>query len=376
MKKIKIVYLIDELYVGGTEKQLLQTLRFLDRSRFEPTLICLRSSPYLEALELECRVMVLNVVSLRSFSALRKWIGLVRWVQKERIDILQTYFFDANLFGVLAGKMSGRVRILSCRRDMGYWVTPNLLWWLKRVNPFVDRFLVNSQAIERNLSVQERVNGERVDVIPNGVDTDYFSGVQQVAVETEKKTLSIPAASLVVGMTANLNRPVKRVELFIRAAGRVHAELPQAYFLVLGDGKLKPDLEALAKREGVEHNVIFLGLREDFLPYLAMMDVGCLTSDSEGFPNAILEYMAAGLPVVATDGGGVGELVQDDETGFLVPTGDVEAVASAILRLLKNAALRETFGNRARKIVEQEYAWERIVERFQAYYVSILENRP
>ncbi len=376
MKKIKIVYLIDELYVGGTEKQLLQTLRFLDRSRFEPTLICLRSSPYLEALELECRVMVLNVVSLRSFSALRKWIGLVRWVQKERIDILQTYFFDANLFGVLAGKMSGRVRILSCRRDMGYWVTPNLLWWLKRVNPFVDRFLVNSQAIERNLSVQERVNGERVDVIPNGVDTDYFSGVQQVAVETEKKTLSIPAASLVVGMTANLNRPVKRVELFIRAAGRVHAELPQAYFLVLGDGKLKPDLEALAKREGVEHNVIFLGLREDFLPYLAMMDVGCLTSDSEGFPNAILEYMAAGLPVVAPAVGGVGELVQDDETGFLVPTGDVEAVASAILRLLKNAALRETFGNRARKIVEQEYAWERIVERFQAYYVSILENRP
>ena len=148
MKRIKLLYLIDELNIGGTEKQLLAVLDRLDRDNFEIYLVCLRGTDFFNVCSLNCHKTVLNVRSLASFSGLKALIIFSRFLKKEKIDIIQTFFFDATVFGVLAAKIAGVNRVLSSRRDMGFWYTPVTLAVLMFINTLTHRIVVNSESIK------------------------------------------------------------------------------------------------------------------------------------------------------------------------------------------------------------------------------------
>ena len=314
MKKIKILFIIDELNIGGTEKQLLSIIELLDQNIFKPYLVCLRSTEFFEKYEMHCTKLILGVGSLFSLDGFRKLIGFSKYLRQERISIVQTFFFDSTVFGVLAAKLARVKKTISCRRDMGFWYTPKLLKILYVINLMTDRILVNSQAIKENVVDKENVNPNKIDVIYNGINLEPFS--VKYDVKSKRSDLAIPPTDLVVGIVANLNRQVKRVDLFIAAASNVLKQNAHVSFIIVGDGHLRSTLENQANTLGILNKIHFVGSQYDVIPYLQMMDIGVLTSESEGFSNSIIEYLAVGLPVICFDCGGNDELIEHGVNGF------------------------------------------------------------
>jgi glycosyltransferase involved in cell wall biosynthesis len=172
---------------------------------------------------------------------------------------------------------------------------------------------------------------------------------------------------------ATLDRPVKRIDLFLEAARFVQQRRPGTRFLVVGDGQMRPELESLAGRLGLR-DVLFSGATADVGRYLAEMDVGVMCSDSEGFANAILEYMAAGVATVARDVGGNGELLTDGETGRLVGGADPEAIADAVTQLLADPELRGAMARNARDAALTRFSMNACLRLHQQYYEKLFER--
>ena len=169
-------------------------------------------------------------------------------------------------------------------------------------------------------------------------------------------------------MLANLNRSVKRVQDFIAAAALVHRCHPETTFLVVGGGHLQPDLERQAADLGIGESTTFTGMVPNPLDYVARMTVGVITSESEGFSNAIIEYMACGLPVVATRVGGNVEMVIEGTNGFLYDFGKVDDLAAAILRLLDDPVERERISTFNRVEVPKRFSMESMTSQTGRYY--------
>ena len=368
-KRIKIAYVIDALNIGGTEKQLLKQIELLGNRGFDQSIICLHSTQFLYDLKLTCATHVVNVKSLLSFNGIKKLLWLAGYFKKEKIDIVQTYFIDANIFGVLAAKLAGVNRIVSCRRDMGFWYTPNIIKLLRVVNYFTDRILTNSKAIYENVCKYEQVDPCKIDVIYNGIDLAPFFTPPDPA--NLKKDLKIPTCDTIVGIVANLNRQVKRVDVFIQAAALVLEAEPDVSFVIVGSGHLSESLEEMAVDLGIQDKVKFVGLKDNIHPYLAMFDLGTLTSESEGFSNAILEYMAAGLPIICPDSGGNGELVENGENGFLIEPGNADQLAGNILAIMRDSEMSRSIGEANRK-KSKEFFWTKRIKEYENYYCSLL----
>ena len=369
-KRIKIAYVIDALNIGGTEKQLLKQIELLGNRGFDQSIICLHPSQFLDGLKLTCAIHVVNVKSLLSFNGIKKLLWLAGYFKKEKIDIVQTYFIDANIFGVLAAKLAGVNRIVSCRRDMGFWYTPNIIKLLRVVNYFTDRILTNSKAIYENVCKYEQVDPCKIDVIYNGIDLAPFFTPPDPA--NLKKDLKIPTCDTIVGIVANLNRRVKRVDVFVQAAALVLETEPDVSFVIVGSGHLSGSLEKMAVDLGIQDKVKFVGLKYNIHPYLAMFDLGVLTSESEGFSNAILEYMAAGVPIVATSVGGNKEIIQDEVNGFFIPAGDYVALGKRILGLVSNKEKQQMIRDNAIELVKRDYDWNVKIKETEEYYKGLL----
>jgi glycosyltransferase involved in cell wall biosynthesis len=245
-------------------------------------------------------------------------------------------------------------------RDLGFWRTPRQEATLRRVQPLLTGFIANSNAVRDHFCRRDGLSPARVAVIPNGMEIG--------ALPFRDHDEPAPA----VGIVGNLNREVKRTDLFIEAAGRVAQEHPRTTWHVVGDGSLRARYEARAAALGLGERIIFAGRIADVPAYLEKLAVGVICSDSEGFSNAVLEYMLRGCAVVATDVGGNREAVRDGETGLLVPPGDAAALAAAISRLVGDAELRRRLARRARVEAENRYDWARCVEAHAEHYRSAL----
>lgn len=374
-KKITIVYVIDFLatrdgIVGGTERQLLETITLLNRHRFRPILVCLQEFTKSDIWEkLDCEKRLLHVYSFKSIKCILQFLSFVTFLMRNRVHITQTYFFDSTVFGVLAAKIARVDSIIVCRRDMGFWYTNKIIMILKIINKIVDRFLVNSNAVKETLIRHENVSKDKINVIYNSINYEHLNSVRKKNLaENYSETMK---NNFVVGIAANLNRSIKRVDLFIKAAADIAMKINNVVFLILGDGNLKRGLQNLAQELKIVDKIIFAGMKCDVYPYVAAFDVGVISSDSEGFSNSVLEYMAMGVPVVATDVGGNREIVQDGITGYLVPRNNPKAMAEKICNLLENSRLRNEMGKAARNLIK-EYTRDRKIKELEAYYQGLL----
>jgi glycosyltransferase involved in cell wall biosynthesis len=215
----------------------------------------------------------------------------------------------------------------------------------------------------------ERAEPSKVDVLYNGVDIAKFTRRGPAGATPLRKL----TGGKVVGIVANY-RAVKDLELFLRAAKAVVAEVPETRFALIGQGSLGPSLKSLAAELGIQDRVFFsdgIGAVPD---YLSQFDVGCLSSSSEGFSNSILEYMAAGLPTVATDVGGNREAIDDGVTGYVVANRESEALAAPIIRLLKDDQLRTTMGQAALQRCRERFDMNSATLQLEAYYLNVLGN--
>jgi glycosyltransferase involved in cell wall biosynthesis len=365
LKPVRVCFLIDELTTAGTETQLLALIRNLDRRRVTPYLCLLRGqterSRTLEPVE--CPVLRLGIGSLARPGSLVKSWRLVRFLREQQIDIMQVYFPDSTYIGVPAAWLARVPRIVRTRNNLGYWMTP----WHRRLgricNRLADVLVANCEASRNAVLRDEELAAERVVVLENGVDLDRFP-------PTTRKTGKGPRR---VGVIANL-RPIKGLDNFIRAASILASSHPDVTFHVAGEGPLRADLSRLATECGLQSRFVFEGALTDVPKFLANVDVAVLPSRSEGMSNALLEYMAAAKPIVATAVGGNPQLIDDEVHGLLVPPDDPAKLADAIRRLLDNTELAERLGGAARRRVEERYCREAMVRRFEDFYERLMHK--
>ena len=351
----KVLYAIDALVRGGTELQLTGLVDRLDRDRYRPHLLTIRPSPA-ELTPADCPHLAWHVPRLVAPGGLKALGDLARLLRRERFDVVQTFFQDSTAFAGTAARLAGvPVRVASFR-DLGFWRTRAQMLLLGRVYPLMTGFLCNAGAVRDAFVASDGLDPARFTVIPNGIDTDALPFVDH------------DGPTRHVGLVGNLTRQVKRADLFVRAAALVAREHPDVTWHLIGDGHLRNELEELARAEGLGDRVVFAGRVADVAARLGSLQVGVICSDSEGFSNAVLEYMFRGCAVVATDVGGNSEAIDDGRTGLLVPPDDVSALAAALARLVTDVPLRRSLAAAARAEATARYDWARCVAAHQDYY--------
>jgi glycosyltransferase involved in cell wall biosynthesis len=367
---IRVAYLIDTIAcdTAGTQKQLLETIARLDRRRFAPFLICLRKSEWMRSHRLPCPCQVLGYGGFLDANFLGVVQKLIRHISDARIDIVQTFFEDSIFVGSLGARLGRRRPVLiSSRRDMGLgyrnqpWyhkLYPAALWV---VNRFFDGIIANSRNVRAYAAKRERVSPDKIAVIYNGIELP--TRPDEAPMLFREYT-----ADIWIGIAASLT-PVKRHDVLLKAFAKLLREVggKSIRLVILGEGAERRSLETMARELGLEERVHFEGAVRDVFTYLYQFDIGVLCSDREGLSNAILEYMACGLPVVATSVGGNTELVSET-SGICVPPGDERALAAALASLCVDSERRRRMGKQALSTVEARFSWRRCMRDLEAYY--------
>ncbi|MCC6347512.1 MAG: glycosyltransferase [Nitrospirales bacterium] len=375
MRKIKIAYVIDRIDspTAGTEKQLLLLLKSLDRSRYAPVLCLLRSSEWVEKVFDVCPVRIVDIRSFRDPRSYGRIGRFAAFLRQEGVGIVQTHFRDAHIAALLAARLAGVRIVIAARRNQGYWLTRRELSLQRFLNRWVTLFLANSLSTKKWSMDTEGIPDGKIRVVHNGIDPDFYGAVSGEARRRHRSLLALPPDAPVVGIVSNL-RPVKGVDVFLRAAQAIRREVPGTHFVVVGDGGERKGLERLSRGPDLAGSVHFLGKRDDVPSLLSAFDVGVLSSRSESFSNALIEYSAAGLPVVATDVGGAREAVVQGVNGFIVPPGDPGALAGAVVRILTGKALARYMGERGRERAQELFSLRRFVEETEKVYHSCWEG--
>jgi glycosyltransferase involved in cell wall biosynthesis len=364
-RPLRICFLIDELAVAGTETQMLALIRELDRAQFQPYLVLLRGeSAASRALEPDCcPVLRLGVGSLTKPATLLQVRRLVRFFRREQIDVVQTYFPDSTYVGIPAAWLAGVKHRLRTRNNIGHWLTPLHRFLGRTLNCLTTATLANCHAARTALLAAERPRPESVIVLENGVDLHRFLSV------TPPQEWS-PSGPVRIGAVANL-RPVKGLDVLVRAFLRLAPRFPGLTLHLGGEGEQRHDLEALVGEAGLTHRLKLPGQITDVPAFLGSLDIAVLPSRAEGMSNALLEYMAAARPIVATAVGATPELIEDGRQGLLVPPGDERVLAGAIADLLDNPASAVELAESARRRVRERYSRAAMIRRFESFYQTL-----
>ena len=371
---MKIVYIVPTLRIGGTENQLVLLAGGLRRAGYDVVICCLYSQGECAKIaeQTGIRYFFLNAGSPFDISIPFK---LYRLIKREMPDIVHTFLFDANTWGPPIAKFAGAKYVISGRRNYDDWMRYPHLALQKIANRFTDSITVNSSKVKEFVVGQEKALSESVKVIYNGLDAAEFDK-RFTAVDSlkMKEAFGIKPGTRVVVTVANL-KPSKGLEYLIKAAARVLAN--KAYsvcFLIIGHGPLRQHLEQMAGRLGIADNVVFTGLRQDIPEILFCADLAVNSSIREGMSNAVLEYMAAGLPVIATNAGGNAEAVRDGLEGYIVPSRDAASLTDKIEALLKNESLARQMGKAGRKRVEELFSARKMIQAYGEFYERAIKT--
>jgi glycosyltransferase involved in cell wall biosynthesis len=290
-------------------------------------------------------------------------------IKRERPAVLHTFLFHSNLLGRLGGRMAGVPFVVASERS----VEPRKAAWRVRADRLTwrlaDVWTANAEAVARVLVAREGLTRDRIAVIPTSVDTVRFSPQHGGGFRTE---LDIGDEPLLLSV-ARLD-PLKGHRTLLEAFSHITKVRPLAVLVLVGEGAERATLEAQASTLGLTARVRFTGGLADVRPALASADVFVLSSDAEGMPGAVLEAMAMGLPVVATDVGGTSEALDGGSAGVLVPPRDPQALAAAVAALLDAPERRRALGARGRALVAERYSVEHVVDETDALYRRLLNT--
>ena len=362
--RIPIALVLTSFDRGGTERQMTELIRRLDPVRFDVHAVCFRrEGPWLARVEEKAASVVdFPLGTLRSPHAARQFFRLTRWFARHRIAVAHACDMYANLFALPAAALARvPVRTGSRRGIVQPSGTPGLLRLQSFGYRLADKVIANYEAAAAVLR-EEHVPADRVAVIPNGID------LEARPIAGRRRPLRT------ITTVANLRRG-KGHDVLLHAASALLHRHPDLVFQFVGDGPLRPSLEALAATLGISDRVRFLGHRDDVAAILQTSDLFAFPSLMEAFPNGVMEAMAAGLPVVATRAGGIPELIADGHTGLLVPPGDAQAMCGAIGRLLDSPADADALAAAARRHIEQHYSFDWMVSAFELLWLRELARR-
>jgi L-malate glycosyltransferase len=378
--KPRILQFVDSFNEGGSERQALQLTRLLrDSGRYELFLATLNSEGVLRS-EAETLASEIPAYPLKSFHdhnaalQLRKFVTHLR---SSRIDLIHTHDFYTNIFGTTAGFLAGVGARVASRRETNGMRSKGQLMLQRMAYGLAHQIIANSQAVRSKL-VAEGINGKRITVIHNGIDMTRLEPAVPISRVESLRALGLERATscpAFITIVANMRHEVKDYPMFLRAAQLVKAAVPETGFLVAGEGPLQLSIEGLATELGITGSTFFLGRCQRISDLLNASDVCVLSSKAEGFSNSILEYMAAGRPVVATDVGGAKEVIIEGVTGHLVDSGDHAAMAAKIISLLLAPERARAMGEKGKQRVAERFSSRALLQNTEALYDSLLKNR-
>lgn len=371
---VKILYFITELNIGGAEKVLVHLISQLDRSRFEPSVVCLYDGDGPIAAEiraLNVPVIDLNMTARWDVRAIWRFYQLVR---REKPVIIHASLFHANIIGRLVGRMAGVPVIITCRQNISIGGR-----WRERINRLTaawDDKVVAVCDVARQAEIEHTgVAPTKVVTIYNTIDPALFHTDHQPEKSGLRTEWGIPPNTLLIGTVGRLH-PQKGLSYLLEAVAQLKARLSVDFRLVVvGDGQLRINLITQSRILDIADRTIFAGARTDVPDILAELDLFAFPSLWEGLPLALLEAMAAGLPVVATAVGGTPEVVLDGQTGILVPPGNPQALAVALERLMMDPALRLKMGQAALVRIQQAFTVEQMAAKYHNLYFQLIRQK-
>ncbi len=370
-RRVKVLYLITGLHVGGAEKLLLAQLRCIDRARFDPVIVTMAGGALIAEFQRSgVRVHDLAIRHARDVGAVFRLMAIIR---QERPDILHTHLFHADLLGRLVGPWA---RVPAIVTTLHMLEAPRHRWWCNPINRWFSRYntaiIAISDEVKQGFVREQGLDDSKVHIIPNAVEP--MPKADAAVTRRLRQEAGVPEDGLLIGVVSRLEPPRKALDVMIDAIARLADRWPGMRCVLIGDGSWRLELEAQIQRLGLNDRIRLLGTRHDVSAWLGAIDLFVLPSKDEGLPMAVIEAMGAGCPIVSTIVGGIPELITDEEHGLLVPPGDVNALAEVIERLLRDRALARRLGQAAQAKFAARFDMRQIIRRTEDLYEQLLDG--
>lgn len=379
MRHYKVLHIITELVVGGAQDNTLLMVEKHNKKRFK-VMLASSSGGELEDRVKNSQAKVVFFKYLQREINIYKdclaFIEIFKHIKKNKYDIVHTHSSKAGILGRLAAKLAGVPIIIHTIHSFPFHdymssVRRRFYIFLEKLAAIFTDKLITVSNLNKNKAIKCGIaNPSKFVTVYSGIDLHKFN--VNIDIKGKKRELNIPLDIPIVGMIGRLS-PQKAPQYFIKAAAQVAKIIPEAKFLLVGDGILRKELENLANELHASPSIIFMGTRSDVPEILSLLDVFALSSLWEGLGRALTEAMIMGIPVVATDVDGVPELVKNGETGLLVPPKNSSALAQAIITLLKDRKRAKEMGEAARKRVVPIFSAELMVKKIEDIYEEFIK---
>jgi glycosyltransferase involved in cell wall biosynthesis len=370
---MKILLLSTSMGMGGADKLLLTAARVMQTHGHDVRIVSLTE---LGPMGLEAQSQGIPTESLKMRRGVPDPRGLLRLhgiVRSWRPDVVHSHMVHANLMARVL-RLMVRIPVLISTIHNIYEGGPWLMAGYRLTNGMVDHITAVSEAAAERFVRERIVPAKLVTVIPNGVDTDLFRNVAATARDSLRRSLGL--SQQFVWLAVGRFEVSKDYPNMLQAFARVREHEPRSMLLLVGRGSLQGEAEALVRERGLGDAVRFLGVRQDVPEVMSAADAYVMSSAWEGMPMVLLEAAAAGLPIVATRVGGNHEVVRQEESGFLVPPRDPQALAHAMLHMMKlSESERRRMGERGREYVSVQYGLGRVAQHWEGLYREVLARK-
>ncbi len=373
-RRLKVLQLTDRVGThGGAEHLTMQIAERLDPQRFESMVCATRfSAGEREKETVEEAAAELQAAGVRFLGLNRRtrahawaWLPLARLLRRERVDVVHAHKFGSNIWGVVFGRLCGVPVVVTHEHGWSFEGKVKTIIDRELIARGSNAFIAVSREDRRRMIELEGIDPQRAVFVPNGIKALPPPSGRDVRAE-----LGIAAGAPIVTTVGFLRQP-KAMDVLIEAAGRIAPRFPGLQVLIVGEGADRPVYEVLIERLGLQDTVKLLGLRSDVPDLLAASDVAVLSTNSEGSPLSVMEYMDAALPVVATRVGGIPDLIDDGVEGLLVEPQDPDGLGDAIARMLDEPEQARRMGQRGRERRRREFDIGVMVDRLQDLYLDL-----
>ncbi len=369
--KIKILHVTYDMAIGGTEQVIRQLVENTDPEKFEVAILCLENNIGdigQELIKQGIKVSKLNRQEGFDFSLLR---AIRQFIRANQIDILHCHQYTPYSYGILASFFTA-VKVIFTEHGRFY---PDSSSWKRRIiNPVLamvtDRITSISEATREALIRYEFLPGKQIQVIYNGI-ADLSKNTYDVL--TLRNELGLDENNIVLGTISRLD-PIKNHQMMLSAFKSVEVQYSEARLLIVGDGPLMQELKQQCEQLDIVNKVIFTGFIIEPQKLLKIMDIFLLPSLSEGTSMTLLEAMSFSKPCIVTDVGGNPEIVKNEETGLIIPSGDVNALTKSCLDLINNKQKQITLGQNGRERYKKSFTVTNMIAEFEALYGSVLKE--
>jgi glycosyltransferase involved in cell wall biosynthesis len=371
MLKIKIVHMVEDLKIGGLEKVIAAIVTGLDRKKYQVEVWCLASGGKIADVIKE--KICLKILNLPGYYNPLNIIKLSYLLFKSNTDIVHTHGYFASTFGRIAAILARIPVIISHVHTMDYSMTGRNIAIERALSVFTHKIICISNAVKRFVIENEHIRNDKTCVIYNGIEIPYH--ISMMNNNNKKSITGFEDNSFVIISVASLTHH-KGHQVLLDAVKKVSVKWPQIRVVIVGDGPVKKILENFVLRSGLSSKVLFAGEQENVFPFLNCSDLFVLASiDREGLGISIIEAMSLGKPVIASNLGGIPEVVQNGINGLLFTPGHSEELALAIEKMIETKQMIEVMGQAGKKIYKEKFTCNRMVAQIEKCYEEAIEKR-